>query len=89
VHVAGAVEDMVRRIGSAVAPGGTLLLVGHRPVDPSTGAATFAAGQTQVSVEPAIAALDPGCWEVDVAEDRPRARTGSGVDAVIRAQRLS
>jgi SAM-dependent methyltransferase len=88
VHVAASVEEMVRRIGAGVAPGGTLLLVGHRPVDPATGAATSAAGQVQVSVETAVAALDRDRWEVDVAEDRPRAAAGTGVDAVIRARRL-
>jgi len=62
VHVAGSVEEMVRRMTAGVAPGGTLLLVGHRPVDPATGAATAAAGQVQVSVEAARAALDPGRW---------------------------
>jgi hypothetical protein len=40
VHVAGSVEEMVRRMGAGVALGGTLLLVGHRPVDPATAAAT-------------------------------------------------
>ena len=89
VHVAGSVEEMVRRMGAGVAPGGTLLLVGHRPFDPDTGAATPAAGQVQVSVETAIAALDHHRWGVDVAEDRPRAAAGTGVDAVIRAQRVS
>jgi SAM-dependent methyltransferase len=89
VHVPGSVEEMVRRIGAAVAPGGTLLLVGHRPVDPATGAATPAAGQVQVSVELAVAALDPHRWEIDVAEDRRRAAASTGVDAVIRARRLS
>jgi SAM-dependent methyltransferase len=88
VHVAGSVEEMVRRMGAGVAPGGTLLLVGHRPVDPETGAATPAAGQLQVSVETAIAALDHHSWESEVAEDRPRAVAGTGVDAVIRARRL-
>jgi SAM-dependent methyltransferase len=89
VHVAGSVEEMVRRMGSGVAPGGTLLLVGHRPFDPDTGAATPAAGQVQVSVETGIAALDHQLWKVDVAEDRPRAAAGTGVDAVIRARRVS
>jgi SAM-dependent methyltransferase len=88
VHVAGSVEEMVRRMGAGVASGGTLLLVGHRPVDPETGAATPAAGQVQVSVETAIAALDHHSWQIDVAEDRPRAVAGTGVDSVIRAQRL-
>jgi 2-polyprenyl-3-methyl-5-hydroxy-6-metoxy-1,4-benzoquinol methylase len=87
VHVAGSLEEMVRRLGAAVAPGGALLLVGHRPVDPKTGAATTAAGQVQVSVEAATAALDGDQWEFDVAEDRPRSQANTGVDAVVRAQR--
>jgi 2-polyprenyl-3-methyl-5-hydroxy-6-metoxy-1,4-benzoquinol methylase len=32
VHVVGSVEDMVRRMANGVAPGGTLFLVGHRPM---------------------------------------------------------
>ena len=87
VHVAGSVEEMVRRMASAVAPEGTLFLVGHRPVDPVTGAATAAAGQLQVSVEAALAALDRERWELLVADDRPRPAAGTGVDAVIRARR--
>jgi len=87
VHVAGSVEDMVRRMAGGVAPGGTLFLVGHRPIDPSTGAPTAAADQVQVSVEGALAALDSSMWELLVAEERPRAVVGTGVDAVIRARR--
>ena len=89
VHAAGSVEEMVRRMATGVARGGTLFLVGHRPIDPATGAATAAAGQVQVSVEVALAALDPGRWEPIVAEERPRAMAGTGVDAVIRARRRS
>jgi SAM-dependent methyltransferase len=84
VHVAGSVTEMVRRMASGVAPGGTLLLVGHQPVDPATGEATAAAGQVQVSVDDAVAALDG--WEFLVAEERPRT-AGGGVDAVVRARR--
>jgi hypothetical protein len=87
--VAGSVVEMVRWMAAAVAPGGTLFLVGHRPVDPATGAATAAAGQVQVSVDTAVAALDPGRWEVILAEDRPRAMAGTGVDALICARSLS
>jgi SAM-dependent methyltransferase len=76
VHVAGSVEEMVRRMAAGVAPGGTLLMVGHHP----------AGDQVQVSVEPAVAALDPDRWELVVAEDRPRAAAGTGIDAVIRAR---
>jgi 2-polyprenyl-3-methyl-5-hydroxy-6-metoxy-1,4-benzoquinol methylase len=89
VHVAGSVEEMVQRMATGVARGGTLFLVGHRPIDPATGAATAAAGQVQVSVEAAFAALDPDRWELVVADDRPRPIAGTGVDAVIRARRHS
>ena len=87
VHVAGPVEEMVRRMAAGVAPHGTLFLVGHRPVDPATGAPTAAGGQVQVSVEAALAALDPARWEPVVAEERQRPTAGTGVDAVIRARR--
>lgn len=87
VHVPGSVEAMVRRLADAVAPGGTLFMVGHPPVDPATGAPTRAAGQVQVSVEAARAALDPRRWSPRVAEHRPRTH-GGGVDAVIHARRV-
>jgi len=89
VHVAGSVPAMVQRLAAGVASGGTLLLVGHRPIDPATGAPTPAAGQVQVSVDDAVAALDPQSWEMVVAEDRPREAAGTGVDAVVRARRLA
>jgi len=87
VHAAGSVAEMVEQMANGVAPGGTLFLVGHRPIDPSTGAATAAANQVQVSVAAALAALDSQLWELVVAEERPRAVAGTGVDAVIRARR--
>src|SRR4051794_15663707 len=89
VHVAGSVEEMVQRMATGVARGGTLFLVGHRPIDPATGAATAAAGQVQVSVEAALAVLDPERWALVVADERPRPLAGTGVDAVIRARRRS
>ncbi len=89
VHVAGSVPEMVRRLAAGVATGGTLLLVGHRPIDPATGAPTPAAGQVQVSVDDAVAALEPSRWEVVVAQERPRRAAGGGVDAVVRARRLA
>ena len=87
VHVAGSVAEMVARLAAGVAPSGTLLLVGHLPVDPVTGEATPAAGQTQVTVAEALGALEAGEWELVVAEDRPRALAGSGHDAVVWARR--
>ncbi|HUY59473.1 MAG TPA: methyltransferase domain-containing protein [Solirubrobacteraceae bacterium] len=85
VHVAGSVEEMLSRLAAGVTHGGTLLLVGHRPVDPTTGAPTPAAGQSQPSIDAAINALNPRDWRIEVAEERPRAAAGTGVDAVIRA----
>lgn len=87
VHVAGSVEAFVGRMGAAVAPGGTLLLAGHRPVDPDTGEPTAAADQVQVSVEAARAALALDRWELVVAEERRRTSGPGGVDAVVRARR--
>lgn len=89
VHIAGSVEEMVQRLANAVALDGTLFMVGHRPIDPATGAATAAAGQVQISVEEAVAALDQQSWELVVAEERLRTAAGSGVDAVIRARRTA
>lgn len=89
VHVAGSVDEMVRRMANGVAPGGTLFMVGHRPIDPVTGRPTAAAGQVHVSVGSVVSALEPGGWEVVMAEERPRAVTGTGVDAVIRARRVT
>jgi hypothetical protein len=43
----------------------------------------------QVSVEGAVAALDPNEWEFVVAEERQRAIVGTGVDAVILARRVT
>ncbi|HEY0250508.1 MAG TPA: class I SAM-dependent methyltransferase [Kofleriaceae bacterium] len=85
VHVAGSVDELVRRLAAGVAPGGTLLVVGHQPIDPASGATTPAAGQTQVSLA-AIGALPPD-FEIVVAEERRR--PAGGVDAVIRARRGS
>jgi SAM-dependent methyltransferase len=87
VHVAGSMGEMVTRLGSGVAPGGTLFLVGHLPVDPATGAPSPAAGQVQVTVDAALEALDPSEWEILVSEERPRSAVGTGVDAVVRAVR--
>ncbi len=89
VHAAVSAEAMVQRLAAGVAPGGMLFMVGHRPIDPATGAETAAAGQVQVSVGAATTALDAARWTYLIAEDRPRSVAGSGVDAVILARRES
>jgi SAM-dependent methyltransferase len=87
VHVSGPVEEMVSRLAGGVAVGGRLLLVGHLPVDLVTGAETRAAGQMQVTVEAAVAALDDSRWRLSAAEARAR-EDGNGHDAVISAVRV-
>jgi len=89
VHIEGPATAAIQKLGDAVAVGGTLLIIGHRPIDPATGAPTRAAGQTQISVEEAVAALDAEHWEMLVAEALPRTVAGSGVDAVVHARRLA
>jgi SAM-dependent methyltransferase len=86
VHVADQVTHMIERLAGGVVPGGLLLLVGHRPIDPETGTKTRASEQNQVSVEDAKDALASSEWELLVVEERPRA-PGQGVDAVILARR--
>jgi SAM-dependent methyltransferase len=88
VHIAGSETEFVTRLAKGLSVGGTLLLVGHRPFDPSTGLPTAAADQRQISVEGVLAVLDPKHWEILIAEERPRAVPNSGVDAVIRARRI-
>jgi SAM-dependent methyltransferase len=85
VHVAGSVSKFINRLGTGVSAGGTLFMVGHLPADPATGEPTPAAGQVQVSVNAAVDALDPRQWQIVLAEERKRAASGTGVDAVIHA----
>ncbi|NES15095.1 MULTISPECIES: bifunctional 2-polyprenyl-6-hydroxyphenol methylase/3-demethylubiquinol 3-O-methyltransferase UbiG [Micromonospora] len=85
VHPATDGPDLLRRLAAAVAPGGTLLVVGHAPSP-----ANPAAGAT---VEEATAVLDAGRWEVQLAEARSRTAAGHHGhdvtlhDTVVRARR--
>jgi SAM-dependent methyltransferase len=87
VHIAGSVPEAVGRLAAAVAPGGSLLVVGHLPVDPDTGEATPAAGQVQASIADVVGVVGGAGWQVLLAEDRVRPQAGSGVDAVVLARR--
>lgn len=89
VHIAGSVEAMVRELASAVAVGGTLLMVGHHAPDPASRSTMAVPDQQQVSVAGAVAALDARRWQWLAAEERPRAIAGTGIDAVLCARRLS
>ncbi len=86
LHAPRGAQDLIRRLARHVAPGGTLFLVGHRPLDPVTGTPTIAAGQTQLSLEDAREALADSEFILELLEERPRGSVGSGVDAVLRAR---
>lgn len=73
VHIAGDVTEFVQRMASAVAPGGSLLMVGHQNID-----------QRQVSVDNVVRSLPLRGWEFPIAEERPRA--AGGIDAVVHAR---
>lgn len=88
----GGMVDVVRRLGEAVAPGGTLLVVGHDPGDLSTGL-RHGHHSFMHTADQLLPALDDA-WEVEVCESRPRTQkhpeTGEDIDiadAVLRARR--
>ncbi|NES29306.1 methyltransferase domain-containing protein [Micromonospora terminaliae] len=91
-YVHGAGEDLVDRLAAAVAPGGTLLVVGHDPTDPHT-AAEGAPATAHVTAGRLAAGLDPARWEDVMAETRSRSvtapdgRSSTLHDAVLRARR--
>jgi 2-polyprenyl-3-methyl-5-hydroxy-6-metoxy-1,4-benzoquinol methylase len=79
-------SPLLARLGAAVAPGGTLLWVGHAVQEEA--AAQWGADRFAAATDLA-AHLDPADWEVVVAVQRPRPE-GSGhhvADEVVRARR--
>ena len=89
VHTIEPQKTQVGRLASAVAPGGTLLIVGHGPSDPNDGTAPRA----RFTAEQIAGTLDPDVWDVGVAETRARAAAGHNGeritlrDAVLRARK--
>lgn len=81
VHLpTGAFDGFLTRLASAVAPGGTLLVVGHDVSDPEARDERGNAAAAYLTPEQAVAALDPEGWEV-TAEVRDRASAhGHGHD---------
>jgi SAM-dependent methyltransferase len=92
VHSAASREALFRRLAAAVAPGGTLLIVGHHPTDPHS-AAHAPAASVRFTAEEAADSLDPDRWDIAVAEARTRTATRPGGheilirDAVLRARK--
>jgi thioredoxin reductase/SAM-dependent methyltransferase len=95
----GTRDAVLRRLASAVAPGGTLLVTMHDGSDLARGIQRPGLPDWYATGEQLAAVLDPGDWEVQVAEARPReARAHEGghahgsahahaADAVLRARR--
>ncbi|MFZ2530193.1 MAG: class I SAM-dependent methyltransferase [Rhodococcus sp. (in: high G+C Gram-positive bacteria)] len=89
VHAPGPREDLLRRLADAVAPGGTLLVVGHDCVTVGHDHAGHAhpgdrsAPESRVTADDLAASLKPGRWDIVVAESRTRTATGHGRDEVL------
>ena len=67
-------RELFARLAAAVAPGGTLLIVGHHPSDLRTTAHRMHFPDMMFTAEEVAASLDPAQWEVGAAEARPRPR---------------
>jgi hypothetical protein len=86
-------EAWHRRLAAAVRPGGTLLVVGHHPDDLHANVGRVGTADRFWSAEAIAASLDPGRWEVVVADAPGRSATdldGQPVtvrDTVLRAAR--
>jgi len=86
-------EVVYRGLAGSVAPGGTLLIVGHHPSDLDTGVRRPSAPGLLFTAEQIAADLDPREWEIVTCTSRPRPTNdadGDPVtvqDAVLRARR--
>jgi SAM-dependent methyltransferase len=86
-------RPLFARLAAAVAPGGTLLLVGHDFGDLATAEHREHQPDMFFTAEEVAASLPPGEWAVLVADARPRparSHEGEGItvhDAVLRARR--
>ncbi|MGH2459129.1 MAG: class I SAM-dependent methyltransferase [Chloroflexota bacterium] len=95
VHTTAPREELVRRLAAAVAPGGTLLIVGHHPSDLPTDISHVSPAEAFFTAEEVVASLDPVRWEIAVAEARTQSATGHDGheitmrDTVLRARKRS
>jgi SAM-dependent methyltransferase len=84
-----------RRLAEAVAPGGTLLVVGHHPSDIESGVRRPRGPGMLFAAEQVVAALDPAEWQVAVADSHQRQVPGPDGepvtvhDTVVRAVRAT
>lgn len=76
MHLPGEARlELFTRLAAAVAPGGTLLIVGHHPSDLPT-AHRMPFPDMSFTSEEVAASLDPTAWDVLAADTRPRAAVG-------------
>ncbi|MEU4619909.1 bifunctional NAD(P)/FAD-dependent oxidoreductase/class I SAM-dependent methyltransferase [Actinoplanes sp. NPDC023801] len=86
-------RELYTRLAAAVAPGGTLLVVGHHPLDLATFVGRMHFPDMLFTAEEIAALLPPDSWKVVTAEARPRPGTdpeGRAItihDAVLVAER--
>ena len=81
-----ALRALYRRLGDAVAPGGTLLLVGHHPIDPRHGSHDFP--DVRWTPEEAAGWLDRDEWAaIDLATVRREGHLGTMHDGIVQARR--
>jgi 2-polyprenyl-3-methyl-5-hydroxy-6-metoxy-1,4-benzoquinol methylase len=76
VHPAASREALFRQLAASVAPGGTLLIVGHHPSDQQTTSSHASAPEVYFTAQEVAASLHPHRWDIAVAE----ARSGSATD---------
>jgi thioredoxin reductase/SAM-dependent methyltransferase len=95
VHVPGDLRQLLfTRLAAAVAPGGTLVVLGHDLTDLQTSMPRAHLAEAGWTADQIAASLDGG-WVVDTCEARPRTATdpdGNQItihDAVLRAHRTS
>ncbi|QGG40529.1 class I SAM-dependent methyltransferase [Aeromicrobium yanjiei] len=81
-----ALTTLYRQLGAAVAPGGTLLLVGHHPIDERPGDHDFP--DFRWTGEEAAGWLEPAEWSsIDVTTVRRQGHSGTMHDAIVQAVR--
>jgi thioredoxin reductase/SAM-dependent methyltransferase len=68
--------ELYARLANAVAPGGTLLIVGHHPSDLRAAIHRPHFPDMMFTAEQLAADLDPNDWDTLVTDSRPRAATG-------------
>ncbi len=87
-------ESMFRRLAAAVAPGGTLLIVGHHPSDLQTTIPRPPLPELFFTAGDIATLLDAQQWTIDVNDARarsavdPEGRTVTVHDAVLRARSI-